>query len=97
MSELVKQVVNNINPEISGAVVICIIGILGIPVFTGKGGIQVILNGPTGGILIGYLFSALIVGLLTKLLLSTLIYKYSFFILKYFLLITVSYKYAIIF
>ena len=27
---MVKQVVNNINPEISGAVVICIIGILGI-------------------------------------------------------------------
>ena len=60
------------------------IGILGLPVFTGKGGIQVILNGPTGGILIGYLFSALIVGLLTKVFLGYKIKNsaYQYFILS---------------
>ena len=60
------------------------IGILGLPVFTGKGGIQVILNGPTGGILIGYLFSALIVGLLTKIFLGYKIKNsaYQYFILS---------------
>lgn len=64
-----------------------IIGILGIPVFTGKGGIQVILNGPTGGILIGYLFSALIVGLLTKLLLG---YKNKNSVYQYFVLTIIT-------
>lgn len=60
------------------------IGILGLPVFTGKGGIQVILNGPTGGILIGYLFSALIVGLLTKIFLGYKIKNsaYQYFVLS---------------
>ena len=42
------------------------IGAIGLPVFTGKGGFQIILNGPTGGILIGYFFGAIIVGLITK-------------------------------
>lgn len=42
------------------------LGIVGAPVFAGmRGGIQV-LSGPTGGYLIGYLFTALLVGLLLQ-------------------------------
>ena len=49
----------------SAAVLIfLILGSIGIPVFSGKGGINIILNGPTGGFLAGYLFGALIGGLI---------------------------------
>lgn len=41
-----------------------ILGSIGLPVFSGKGGINIILNGPTGGFLAGYLFGALIGGLI---------------------------------
>lgn len=41
-----------------------IAGCAGIPVFSGKAGIQIILHGPTGGFLIGYLAAAFIGGLI---------------------------------
>ena len=48
----------------AGAVVIfLVLGCIGLPVFTGKAGVQVILAGPTGGFLIGYLLGALAAGL----------------------------------
>lgn len=40
-----------------------ILGSIGLPVFTGKAGIQVILKGLTGGFLVGYLVGALLAGL----------------------------------
>lgn len=49
----------------SAAVLIfLILGSIGLPVFSGKGGINIILNGLTGGFLAGYLFGALIGGLI---------------------------------
>lgn len=45
-----------------------ILGGLGLPVFTGKGGFDKITNGPTGGFLIGYLFAALVAGLVVHFL-----------------------------
>ena len=48
----------------AGAVVIfLVLGCIGLPVFTGKAGVQVILAGPTGGFLVGYLLGALAAGL----------------------------------
>ena len=44
------------------------LGCMGLPVFTGKAGINVILYGPTGGFLIGYLLSAIAGGLLIHFL-----------------------------
>lgn len=44
-----------------------LLGIIGIPVFTGKAGIAVILHGVTGGFLVGYLVGAFVSGLLMKL------------------------------
>ncbi len=44
-----------------------IAGCAGIPVFSGKAGIQIILHGPTGGFLIGYLAAAFIGGLIVYL------------------------------
>lgn len=41
-----------------------ILGSLGLPVFSGKGGFDKILSGPTGGFLVGYLFAALAGGLI---------------------------------
>ncbi len=52
----------------SAAVLIfLVLGSIGLPVFSGKGGINIILNGPTGGFLAGYLFGALIGGLIIYL------------------------------
>lgn len=45
-----------------------ILGIIGLPVFTGKAGLQVIINGLTGGFLVGYLVAALIAGFFALLL-----------------------------
>ena len=54
----------------TGAVVIfLVLGCIGLPVFTGKAGVQVILAGPTGGFLIGYLLGALAAGLVLAALL----------------------------
>lgn len=47
-----------------------VLGFIGLPVFSGKAGIQVLLYGPTGGFLIGYLLSAIVGGLILKFALS---------------------------
>ena len=44
--------------------VFLVLGSIGLPVFSGKAGLQVITAGPTGGFLIGYLLGALAAGLL---------------------------------
>ncbi len=40
-----------------------LLGIIGLPVFSGKAGLQVLISGPTGGFLLGYLAAALICGI----------------------------------
>lgn len=55
----------------SGAVVIFLcMGILGLPVFSGKAGLHVILQGVTGGFLIGYFFAAFTAGVFAKFFLK---------------------------
>ncbi len=49
--------------------VFLVLGSIGLPVFSGKAGIQVILAGPTGGFLIGYFAGAVIGGLFLHILL----------------------------
>ena len=49
--------------------VFLLLGIIGLPVFTGKAGIQVLIAGPTGGFLWGYLIAAFAAGLFLSLLL----------------------------
>lgn len=49
--------------------VFLVLGSIGLPVFSGKAGIQVILAGPTGGFLISYCLSAIIGGLFLHFLL----------------------------
>lgn len=44
--------------------VFLIIGSIGLPVFSGKAGFQVIYSGPTGGFLIGYMAAAFVGGLI---------------------------------
>ena len=44
-------------------VIFLVLGIIGLPVFTGKAGIQILVNGPTSGFLWGYLIAALVGGL----------------------------------
>ena len=46
-----------------------VLGSIGLPVFSGKAGIQVIFGGTTGGFLIGYLLGAVAGGLFLKFLL----------------------------
>lgn len=49
----------------SAAVIIfLVLGSIGLPVFSGKGGVNIILNGPTGGFLAGYLFGTFTAGLI---------------------------------
>lgn len=43
-----------------------LLGCVGLPVFTGKAGLHVIIAGPTGGFLIGYLAGAIAGGLVLK-------------------------------
>lgn len=43
------------------------LGCVGLPVFTGKAGIHVIISGPTGGFLVGYLFGAIVGGLFLQI------------------------------
>ena len=50
--------------------VFLVLGSIGLPVFSGKAGISVILAGPTGGFLVGYLLSAFAAGIFLSLLLS---------------------------
>src|SRR5574344_2542958 len=51
--------------------VFLVLGCIGLPVFSGKAGLHVIIGGPTGGFLIGYLLSALVGGLILALLLPS--------------------------
>jgi biotin transport system substrate-specific component len=53
----------------AAVLVFLVLGCIGLPVFTGKAGVQVILAGPTGGFLIGYLLGALAAGILLAALL----------------------------
>lgn len=54
-----------------GAVMIFLcLGILGLPVFSGKAGLHVILQGVTGGFLIGYLFAVFVVGIFSRFFLK---------------------------
>lgn len=45
-----------------------VLGSFGLPVFSGKGGFDKILNGPTGGFLVGYMLAALAGGLIVHFL-----------------------------
>jgi biotin transport system substrate-specific component len=57
-----------------GSLSVCIfllLGCAGFPVFSGKAGIQIILQGVTGGFLVGYLFGALTGGLILQFTLRT--------------------------
>lgn len=45
-----------------------LLGAIGVPVFAGFSGGIGVLGGPTGGYIIGFLFTALIVGLMTDFL-----------------------------
>ncbi len=47
-----------------------ILGIIGLPVFSGKAGIGIILKGPTGGFIIGYLIGAIVGGLFLSIFLN---------------------------
>lgn len=49
--------------------VFLVLGCIGLPVFSGKAGIAVIIAGPTGGFLIGYLLAATTAGLILHFLL----------------------------
>ena len=53
----------------AAVLVFLVLGCIGLPVFTGKAGVQVILGGPTGGFLLGYLLGALAAGLVLAALL----------------------------
>ncbi|MGP1459791.1 MAG: biotin transporter BioY [Treponema sp.] len=48
----------------AAVLIFLVLGSIGLPVFSGKGGVNIILNGPTGGFLAGYLFGALAAGLI---------------------------------
>jgi len=50
----------------AAVLVFIILGCLGLPVFTGKAGINVIIAGPTGGFIVGYLLAAFAGGLVLK-------------------------------
>ena len=47
-----------------------LLGIIGLPVFSGKAGLQVLISGPTGGFLLGYLAAALLCGIAVHFLLK---------------------------
>ncbi len=48
--------------------VFLVLGSFGLPVFSGKGGIDKILNSPTGGFLVGYMLAALAGGIIVHFL-----------------------------
>ena len=54
-----------LGPLYGGAAVFLyiILGCLGLPVFSGKAGLHVIISGPTGGFIIGYFLAAIATGL----------------------------------
>lgn len=51
-------------------VVFLILGCIGLPVFSGKAGVHVLIGGPTGGFLFGYLAAAIVGGLIVTLVLG---------------------------
>jgi len=51
--------------------VFLVLGCIGLPVFSGKSGLHVLIGGPTGGFLFGYLLGALAAGIILSLLLPT--------------------------
>src|SRR5574344_2437801 len=51
--------------------VFLVLGCIGLPVFSGKAGLHVLIGGPTGGFLFGYLLGALAAGIILSLLLPT--------------------------
>lgn len=51
-------------------IIFLFLGIIGLPVFSGKAGLNVIIAGPTGGFLVGYLVGALVGGILVSLFLN---------------------------
>lgn len=76
-----------------------LLGCFGLPVFTGKAGIQVIIAGPTGGFLIGYLVGAIVAGLFSALLLKknnqSEIYKWIIFCLSAILATVIVFAFGI--
>lgn len=61
-----------LGPVYGGAAVLLflLLGVMGLPVFSGKAGISVLVYGPTGGFLWGYFAAAVIAGLFLKLVLK---------------------------
>src|SRR5574344_2227740 len=55
----------------AAVLVFLILGCIGLPVFSGKAGLHVLIAGPTGGFLFGYLLGALAAGIILSLLLPT--------------------------
>jgi biotin transport system substrate-specific component len=51
------------------AAIFILLGILGLPVFSGKAGLHVILQGPTGGFIAGYFVAAVLGGLVLEIFL----------------------------
>ena len=47
----------------AAALIFLVLGAIGLPVFSGVGGLAVITEGPTGGFLVGYLLGAIVAGL----------------------------------
>lgn len=47
----------------ASVIIFLLLGIIGLPVFSGKAGIHVLINGPTGGFLLGYAAAAFLCGL----------------------------------
>lgn len=54
----------------AAVVVFLILGCLGLPVFSGKGGVQHLVSGPTGGFLIAYAVGAFVAGVFLSVFLS---------------------------
>lgn len=53
----------------AAVIVFLILGCIGLPVFSGKAGVHVLIGGPTGGFLFGYMLSALAAGIFLALFL----------------------------
>lgn len=71
----------------AAVLVFLILGCIGLPVFSGKAGLHVLIAGPTGGFLFGYLLGALAAGVFLSLLLPR---KQTHSNLKSYLLITAA-------
>lgn len=58
-----------LGPVLGGAAVLVflILGVIGLPVFTGKAGLHILVAGPTSGFLIGYFVTAVLGGIILHL------------------------------